>query len=376
VPIADLNGKTLDEVFIGGQLLTNPDFDNGTTDWQKRRTGGTFSATNGILTYITSPTEFLDGPQRSLTVVNGNNYYFVASAKSNNDLIFGVFDTVNTIENFDNTNVFEVKSVLRQSSSNTIVIFIREQDTNTTFNVDYVYAINLTALGITATKEQLDFWYSVWQQNHKLGMRVHRASGNDIPLAVLNNQSLNQVFRDGQLNDGVNFENINDFNLTIYDLSIENGVGIFKSVVSTNFDFISMKRNGSTTQLITAGHKYYARVDYKVVQDFNLTSFNIHLFTTSPQVDFYSDTTKPTNWTSISGIATANTTSSSGRIVFQMIQSSGAVGNEIHLDNYYAINLTSLGITSLTKSQLDYLYQVWQFNQVNALVARQFIQEA
>jgi hypothetical protein len=51
-------------------------------------------------------------------------------------------------------------------------------------------------------------------------------------------------------------------------------------------------------------------------------------------------------------------------------------GQSLQVDSVVAINLTSLGIATLTKSQLDYLYQVWQFNTLNALVARQFIQEA
>jgi hypothetical protein len=52
------------------------------------------------------------------------------------------------------------------------------------------------------------------------------------------------------------------------------------------------------------------------------------------------------------------------------------VGDILQVDYAYAYNLTSLGIATLTKSQLDYLFTVWQFNTLNALVARQFIQEA
>jgi hypothetical protein len=33
VPIADLNGKTLNEVFIGGNVITDGSFTNGFTNW-------------------------------------------------------------------------------------------------------------------------------------------------------------------------------------------------------------------------------------------------------------------------------------------------------------------------------------------------------
>jgi hypothetical protein len=52
------------------------------------------------------------------------------------------------------------------------------------------------------------------------------------------------------------------------------------------------------------------------------------------------------------------------------------VGAKTQYEFIYLYNLTSLGLASLTKAQLDYLFTVWQFNNANAVVARQFIQTA
>jgi hypothetical protein len=235
--------------------------------------------------------------------------------------------------------------------------------------VDSVVAINLTALGITATKEQLDFWYSVWQQNHKLGMRVHRASGNDIPLAVLNNQSLNQVFVGGALFSS-NFDTIpsNVSSAGSSVLSIENNtLKAVASGTSVSLGFLI------TPSSIINTNNYYAITKYRTSVNATFEAYFI-----PPKIDFWNTTdyVKNNSFATISGVFTSTATATNA-FVFRLTQATNFNGGEIiYFDDTLILNLTSLGIATLTKSQLDYLFQVWQFNQVNALVARQFIQEA
>jgi hypothetical protein len=226
-----------------------------------------------------------------------------------------------------------------------------------------MYIINLTALGITATKEQLDFWYSVWQQNHKLGMRVHRASGNDIPLAVLNNQSLNQVFNsnlvvngdfsNGTTNWATAFASRQTTNVSDNTLKVTSTLTSFNG---TSADVIGWYQN-----ILINGTNYYLRVDVK-------TNLNSDIYLGNNPVNY---NLTPNLFQSISKIYTGD---SSGFLRLYML--STFTNHYVEFDNAYAINLTSLGIATLTKSQLDYLFTVWQFNTLNALVARQFIQEA
>jgi hypothetical protein len=102
---------------------------------------------------------------------------------------------------------------------------------------------------------------------------------------------------------------------------------------------------------------------------------------TSGVIDFNLVTNNPTQniWYNISSKINISVTLAGNVLIgigHNYSSTANANGAVMEVDYAYAYNLTSLGIATLTKSQLDYLFQVWQFNQVNALVARQFIQEA
>jgi hypothetical protein len=336
VPIADLNGKTLDEVFISNALIS---LRNENHTWR-------------------------DLYNFSQTALSGDNLYLIFDIINVNVAGSLRFDYIGAqrVAAINNVTIPTYFSYIT-SISNDVVTF-RETSSSTTPNIDMdinLYVINLTALGITATKEQLDFWYSVWQQNHKLGMRVHRASGNDIPLAVLNNQSLNQVFVGGNL--------------------VQNGGGntltgwTFSGNVTTDGEFIVIN-SSSAYSLIQAlsglsSEKYLFLLEYigdGLAPTTNLSVTLRQNSTVNSNVILIPNST--TILTTFSDFF--NTTGTFNQILF----SRNGVGSITKIKNIYLLNLTSLGIATLTKSQLDYLFTVWQFNQVNALVARQFIQEA
>jgi hypothetical protein len=202
-------------------------------------------------------------------------------------------------------------------------------------------------------------------------MRVHRASGNDIPLAVLNNQSLNQVFVGGQLVTNGDFDGNN---ITGWGAILGTVAGVNNSLEVTVTGLSSTSHYAHFRFDRFANNVYYSNIRINAPYN-NLFSFydgNVFRFYGSPT---------PNQWTQLSiqftqpatRLATDNINLHRFRIP---TDTNYSVGDKWFLDDVYFINLTALGIDTLTQSQLDYLFTVWQFNQVNALVARQFIQEA
>jgi hypothetical protein len=350
VPIADLNGKTLDEVFINSNELElntiSPFFDRVSVDIQNDEMEiNLLSISPSIAFSILSKT------------INSstNQYYYSSSIKTPNNSQFRLFYSnldviVNTLSN-QYTTFSGIYNNIASNSNLTFRFFSSNQTIGDKLYLKSTMFINLTALGITATKEQLDFWYSVWQQNHKLGMRVHRASGNDIPLAVLNNQSFNQVFVGGQLVD-----------VNLFTFSAATNTSIIDGVIS----FTPTGQFGRTQRLFSfQTNVYYYRADIKTTKTQVYLALNAE--SASRTFTLGNNTFQP-----ISRVYTSNGTSTQ----LEIVDPTTSGYTEIKVRNIHLIDLTSLGIATLTKSQLDYLYQVWQFNNLNALVARQFIQEA
>jgi hypothetical protein len=178
---------------------------------------------------------------------------------------------------------------------------------------------------------------------------VHRASGNDIPLAVLNNQSLNQVFVGGQYNltwTGNSVTNFDDYSLFDPQTTLRNYTSIQNNYLSSNsLYYIKLLNTFSPDATQVRNFRFFDGTQFIEFTPYsnNYSTLFYNIFGTRLSFDHRYFTTGYT-------LTIKNPTT--------------------------IINLTSLGIATLTKSQLDYLYQVWQFNQVNALVARQFIQEA
>jgi hypothetical protein len=200
-------------------------------------------------------------------------------------------------------------------------------------------------------------------------MRVHRASGNDIPLAVLNNQSLNQVFVGGQLVLNPDFDS-GTTSWTSTDSSSTATSGILTNTGSgTAVDpFIGQNYSGNFQ-----GQSFYIAGKVRTLS--TLTT-SIGLFNRS--LNQFAIQTSPlqNTWYNLSQKYTEDGTTFGIRVRHIYASTANANGSQMQVDYAYLYNLTSLGIATLTKSQLDYLFTVWQFNTLNALVARQFIQEA
>jgi hypothetical protein len=352
VPIADLNGKTLDEVFIGGNLVVK-DFSLGNVHINTN--------TRLKLTDV-------------IPMINTNKYWVYNDTYTKSGIRVAYVTDEQTDYLYTMPFIFDsnwqttLYNIIYTATSNGSMSFAfsyadgRVMTVNDIPNDADMYIINLTALGITATQAQLDFWYSVWQQNHKLGMRVHRASGNDIPLAVLNNQSLNQVFVGGQLLLNPEFTgNLNNWSVSsaFYD---DNQVFYDANVGMTINQNITSKVNANDSVYILSNVKFTTGTTGGI--RFILGNATVPLIT---EQQFTIDNI---NYKTYSMLLTPN-------LAPTIININRLAGNRIiYIDNINLYNLTSLGIATLTQSQLDYLFTVWQFNQVNALVARQFIQEA
>jgi hypothetical protein len=132
---------------------------------------------------------------------------------------------------------------------------------------------------------------------------VHRASGNDIPLAVLNNQSLNQVFRDNlyannptnlatdgtanltfnQNNVYLNFNNINQSAYFYANANlITNHVYYIFSNITPLFNYSSVSISSNSLVYITTINNVLANSNYFL---------SVRAVATNPFFDFVSSGT-------------------------------------------------------------------------------------
>jgi hypothetical protein len=364
VPIADLNGKTLDEVFDRSILTDITALPNGVKYYEV--SGGNVvqrvqervllsSDISSIFTGLTNVNQVRIDLLNALSV-SGNTITGTVYFKGLTEISKLNRDNVASIETFFTENQY-IDYLVSKSTYTTLA---QAQTALTGTQILYQLATPITIVsGVSITQAQLDFWYSVWQQNHKLGMRVHRASGNDIPLAVLNNQSLNQVFVGGQLVTG--------FTSNGFTGTITNNNGIITHTITNVQSFAGVVLTRSANLLNNAYYLTYEMLPFR--------NHTAQYYLGNSYYNANSVIANQWNYVSITRNATATNNlvilSDNGGLTTNMV-----IGSQTSYRNVNLINLTSLGIATLTKSQLDYLYQVWQFNQVNALVARQFIQEA
>jgi hypothetical protein len=167
----ELNDKSLYEVFDDGNLVVNGDFSDGTTGW---RSGGASSYTisDGLATLIG------DGSQTTLRIYNVHNQtltddlYIIAKLKFNNNLPiqFLIFDGYTGLS-FKPTNIDTFYTLSNKRTSSQLpriyidaIYSTSTIQSNSSFQVDYAYAINLTSLGLASlTKERLDYYFNIYQ---------------------------------------------------------------------------------------------------------------------------------------------------------------------------------------------------------------------
>jgi hypothetical protein len=168
-PIDELNGLSLNELFIDGNLLTNGDFSNGLTNWftvvvnttldvidqsiviysagsgQFRLYQSIVSHDIGDVLYFSYDVSVLTGTISNWTYLNAvtNNRQFLVS-----------------VNNFTGryTNYFTATT-----SNNGIFIGTTSPQAFDILQIDNVNFLNLTDLGLTSlTKTQLDRYYELW----------------------------------------------------------------------------------------------------------------------------------------------------------------------------------------------------------------------
>jgi len=213
IAIAELNGLTLNEVFRDSQLLLNPDFTNGTTNWIEFVNG---SATINVLNnqlVLTTNSELAILRQ---TFTSTNDVHFIISNVKNENNLTNIIRTRLGNENFNILNVpissdFQTVSIKTDGINNFDRVTLGSTSSNTgiiTFN--YIYLYNLTSLGIDSlTQAQLDTYFSIYQNG--VNATYYATDGNVSSVdgyyfaagknlfdgEVINNQQL--VFSDGSI---------------------------------------------------------------------------------------------------------------------------------------------------------------------------------
>ena len=177
-PQAQLNNHSLREVFEGGNLVVNGDFNNGTTGWTI--TGGTAITSNGVISatgnglfgYIRVEKTNIE------TQISGTKYYLNGKAKIDNNvgnLILRAYDGTNvlvaqTISMPTIDLYYDMSGIVTTLASGNVNVNISSfySDTATQngkiLSIDYLYAFNLTNLGIDIlTVSQMDYWFNIYK---------------------------------------------------------------------------------------------------------------------------------------------------------------------------------------------------------------------
>jgi hypothetical protein len=169
-PIQTLNNKTLNEIFIGTNLLTNGNFEVNINGWTSICGAGTLSRT-------TSDTFNGIGAASILTTFNFTSLHSQSISLTSSDVVYGFgyakvvsgnpqYHRINA--GTGSANVINIPNWQRLSFTGTNVTSFQfgQCFDNRTFNVlyDYLHLINLTSLGISSqTKAQMDRYYELWQ---------------------------------------------------------------------------------------------------------------------------------------------------------------------------------------------------------------------
>ena len=157
-----VEGLTLKKIFEDNQLIVNPDF-NDNTSW--------VAATAGVPTFEDGVVKFTATAQygsikQNITSIVGHLYYVVAKIKGNSTgvrLQHSSFAT--TLTSHSGSGEFEILSRVDTATSDSADEY-RVMDIRSSgwaeIQADYFYVIDLTNLGITKTKAEMDAWFDLY----------------------------------------------------------------------------------------------------------------------------------------------------------------------------------------------------------------------
>jgi len=194
-PIAELNGLTLNELFIDNQLIVNGDFNDGTTNWIAN--AATHTVSSGILSNTGTGVSVSASSIHSIIPYSNFTFYNVFRGRvlqtANYVGINLRGSTTSGTVRFNYVNSPTVNQFVQQSVLTTFVggagnIQIRAEHnypttltaTGAVAEFDYVYLYNISALGLTSlTKSQLDDYYDLYMNG---GYYEYDAILNDLDM--------------------------------------------------------------------------------------------------------------------------------------------------------------------------------------------------
>jgi len=186
---------------------------------------------------------------------------------------------------------------------------------------------------------------------------------NDIPIAELNGLTLNEVFDDGNLLTNSTFDN----DITGWEQF--GATSLTWQTQNAKLTFQALNNSPRIYQTFTAniGDQIYVRYD-ALINDTSIYTnhFNIIRSAVTGSVqNFITYTNLTTNFQAFTGIISAPITGTNFMIPLIGLNNTQSSTDFALFDNIFAINLTVLGLTSLTQSQLDTYFSIYQ-NGVNA----------
>lgn len=169
-PQAQLNNHTLREVFEGGQKLLNNNF-TSSSNWTATGGSSSFSVTDGIATF-TPTVQYSD--LRQDIVLPISSYYIVSrlkTASATTSITLNARKVSNmtgqlSINSIATTNWQLLSGIWSLDNSENSRIRIVDNRSSAWDNIliDYIFAIDRTALGISSlTVAQMDYWFSIYQ---------------------------------------------------------------------------------------------------------------------------------------------------------------------------------------------------------------------
>jgi hypothetical protein len=278
---------------------------------------------------------------------------FIAVEPNTTYTVRSQIDSAYFFANYDSTQTFINNTVVGTYSANT------ENTFTTGSNIHFLRLAIRKNPSVNITPEDyVDFLVQLEQ-------------GSTATDYITHSYTLNEVFRDGQLVVNPDFSTTGSWSgFSNSSISISNGL-LTSTGLGTDIFSINTQNVASMN---TLGVKYYVNSRLRTLS--NLTT-SLRLGMNGDNLSVTTQTSPIQNqWYNISGVNTRIFTQTLFRIDHTYSPAANSNGAVMQVDYAYLYNLTALGLESLTQSQLDYLFTVWQFNNANAVTARQFIQTA
>lgn len=162
--IPALNNLTLNEVFVGGQLLLNNEFSSVVTPWSTLSYSN--SINQGILELTSNAISTSARIDQSVSL--NNAVYYINSRFKNIDTSYSIRfnSTVLIGSGLTNDNFISVSHITNWTSGSitNFRIYFPTTAIGQKVFVDYAHLINLTSLGIASlTQAQMDAYFNLWQ---------------------------------------------------------------------------------------------------------------------------------------------------------------------------------------------------------------------